>query len=130
MPGYLDKLASLGVVLPEVLLPVKGTDYAKWAVVACDQYSSEREYWKRVEAAVAGASSTLGMIFPEAYLEDADAGQRIERIQAAMRDYLASGLLAPAGAGLVLLGLNKAAGNPAGKTAKAAAPIAGAAVLL
>jgi hypothetical protein len=103
MAEYKDKLASLGVALPDVLLPAEGTDYAKWAVVACDQYSSERGYWKRVEAAVGDAPSTLGLIFPEAYLEDADAEDRIARIQAAMRDHLSRGLLASAGPGLVLV---------------------------
>jgi hypothetical protein len=103
MTGYQEKLAALGVALPEVLLPAKGVDYAKWAVVACDQYSSERDYWKRVEATVAGAPSTLGLVFPEAYLEDADSEQRIARIQDNMRDYLSRGLLASAGRGLVLV---------------------------
>ena len=103
MAAYEDKLASLGVKVPEVLLPSAGTDYSKWAIVACDQYSSEREYWKRAEAIVAGAPSTLGLIFPEAFLEDADAEDRIARIQAGMRRYLADGLLESAGEGLVLV---------------------------
>jgi Protein of unknown function (DUF1015) len=101
--GYADKLARLGARLPEVYLPAAGTDYAAWAVVACDQYSSEREYWKRVEAAVGGAPSALGLIFPEAYLEDSDAEARIARIQANMREYLAHNVLASAGEGLVLV---------------------------
>jgi hypothetical protein len=103
MAGYVDKLASLGVKVPEVLLPAAETDYSKWAVVACDQYSSEREYWRRAEAFVEGAPSTLGLIFPEAYLEDADAEARIARIQAGMRRYLEDGVLASAGEGLVLV---------------------------
>jgi hypothetical protein len=103
MEGYKDKLAALGVRVPEVFLPAKGTDYSKWAVVACDQYSSERDYWKRAEAAVAGAPSTLDLIFPEAYLEDPDAEARIARIQANMRDYLSRNVLASAGEGMVLV---------------------------
>ena len=103
MTDHRAKLESLGLRLPEVLLPAAGTDYGKWAVVACDQYSSEREYWKRAEGLVAGAPSTLGLIFPEAYLEDADADGRIARIQATMRDYLALGVLASVGEGLVLV---------------------------
>ena len=103
MTDHRAKLESLGLRLPEVLLPAAGTDYGKWAVVACDQYSSEREYWKRAEGLVAGAPSTLGLIFPEAYLEDADADGRIARIQATMRDYLARGVLASVGEGLVLV---------------------------
>ena len=39
-------LASLGVCLPRILLPRRGIDLAKWAVVACDQYTSEPEYWQ------------------------------------------------------------------------------------
>lgn len=97
------RLASLGVLAPEVLLPAAGTDYATWAVVACDQYSSEREYWERAGKAVAGAPSTLSLIFPEAYLEDPDSEARIAGIQASMRDYLARGLLRSAGTGLVLV---------------------------
>jgi hypothetical protein len=103
MAGHVDKLAALGVRLPEVLLPAPGIDLAKWAVVACDQYSSEREYWKRVERTVEGAPSTLNLIFPEAYLEDADAEVRIARIQATMSEYLASKLLVSAGEGMILV---------------------------
>ena len=103
MKGYQEKLAALGVALPEILLPAGGIDYSKWAVVACDQYSSERGYWERAEAAVAGSPSTLDLIFPEAYLEDADADERIARIQARMRDYLGRGALASAGECFVLV---------------------------
>ncbi len=79
------RLAALGVAVPRVCLPAQGVDYAKWAVVACDQYSSEREYWEDVGAIVGGAPSTLNMIFPECYLEDADKGARVARIREAMK---------------------------------------------
>ncbi len=103
MVGYQDKLASVGVRVPEILLPAKGADYSKWAVVACDQYSSEPAYWERAAAAVGGAPSSLGLVFPEAYLEDGDAEGRIARIQAHMRDYLARGVLESVGPGMVLV---------------------------
>ncbi|HRY53358.1 MAG TPA: DUF1015 domain-containing protein [Spirochaetia bacterium] len=103
MPGYESLLERLGLRLPEVHLPAAGLDLRKWAVVACDQYSSEREYWAKVESAVAGAPSTLNLIFPECYLEDADKAERVGRIQAAMRDYLARGLVEPKGRGFVLV---------------------------
>jgi hypothetical protein len=103
MDGFKDRLAALGVHVPDILLPAKGTDWAKWAVVACDQYSSEPDYWKRVETAVSGAPSSLNLVFPEAYLEDPDAEERIERIQERMRDYLERGVLSSAGEGLVLV---------------------------
>jgi Protein of unknown function (DUF1015) len=79
--------------LPRVLLPRTGIDLRKWAVIACDQHTSEPDYWRRVEREVGSAPSTLNLIFPEAYLEAPDAAARIGRIQAAMRDYLAEGLL-------------------------------------
>jgi hypothetical protein len=103
MPGYAAVLERLGLRIPEILLPAAGTDYSRWAVVACDQYSSEREYWKRVQDRVAGAPSTLNLIFPECYLEDADKAERVGRIQAAMRDYLERALVESRGEGFVLV---------------------------
>jgi len=85
--------ASTGFRLPHLCLPRPGIDLAKWAVVACDQYTAEPEYWQRVEREVGDAPSTLQLIFPEVYLGAADAPARIARIQATMRRYLAEGLL-------------------------------------
>jgi hypothetical protein len=79
--------------LPRLLLPRPGIDIAKWAVIACDQYTSEPDYWHRVEREVGDAPSTLHLIFPEVYLGKPDAPQRIARIQRTMRSYLADGLL-------------------------------------
>ena len=84
-----------GVAVTEVLLPRAGTDLAKWAVVACDQYTSEPEYWASVDAAVGDAPSTLRLIYPEVYLGEADREGRIRRIREAMSGYLAQGLLEP-----------------------------------
>ena len=79
--------------LPRILLPRPGIDLAKWAVIACDQYTSEPDYWRSVEREVGDAPSTLHLIFPEAYLGASDAPARIGRIQATMRSYLAEGVL-------------------------------------
>ena len=79
--------------LPRLLLPRQGIDLAKWAVIACDQYTSEPQYWSEVAREVGDAPSTLHLIFPEAYLGVAGAEARISRIQETMRDYLAQGLL-------------------------------------
>ena len=79
--------------LPHTFLPRPGIDLKKWAVVACDQYTSEPEYWNKVAAEVGHAPSTLHLIFPEAYLGQPDAPARISRIQSTMRRYLAEGLL-------------------------------------
>jgi len=83
---------AVGVRVPEILLPKAGLDLARWAVVACDQYTSQPEYWDRVEALVGDAPSTLRLILPEAHLEAPDVDARIERIHAAMRSYLDRGL--------------------------------------
>lgn len=94
--------ATPGFRLPHLCLPRPGVDLHKWAVVACDQYTSEPAYWEAVAREVGAAPSTLQLIFPEVHLGAADAPARIARIQAAMRDYLAQGLLVEhAGAVLV-----------------------------
>jgi hypothetical protein len=76
--------------LPRILLPSPGIDLAKWAVIACDQYTSEPEYWRSVAREVGEAPSTLHMIFPETYLGTSDATSRIRSIQDTMRSYLAN----------------------------------------
>jgi hypothetical protein len=91
-----------GFRLPRISLPRPGIDLQKWAVVACDQYTAEPQYWQQVEREVGDAPSTLHLIFPEVYLGAADAPARIARIQTTMRRYLAEGLLTDhAGAVLV-----------------------------
>jgi hypothetical protein len=79
--------------LPRVLLPAPGVDLAKWAVIACDQYTSEPEYWRGVEREVGDAPSTLHLVFPEVHLGATDAAARIGRIQRPLRRYLDERLL-------------------------------------
>ena len=70
-----------------ILLP-KDVDMTKWSVVACDQYTSEPEYWKDVEKEVGSTPSTLNLILPELYLEDTDVEDRIKKINKTMEEYL------------------------------------------
>ena len=86
-----EKFSSLGFYPADILLP-KDADMEKWAVVACDQFTSEPEYWARVEGSVGGAPSALRLILPEAELKAPDVGRRIEAINAAMDDYLDRGV--------------------------------------
>ena len=79
--------------VPCTLLPKAGVDLARWAVVACDQYTSEPDYWQAVARTVGEAPSTLHLTFPEVFLGAADAPARIANIQSTMRSYLAQGLL-------------------------------------
>ena len=78
----------------EILLPGSGVDLSKWAVVACDQFTAQPEYWRRAEAVVGDAPSALRLILPEVWLAESDA--RVPAIHAAMRRYLDDGLLVPA----------------------------------
>ena len=55
----------------DILLP-KNADMEKWAVVACDQYTGQPDYWERVKSTVGEADSTLKLILPEVYLEESD----------------------------------------------------------
>ena len=71
----------------DILLP-KNTDMTKWAVVACDQYTSEPEYWADAEKIIGTSKSTLDLILPEVYLEGDDVDERIEKIHGKMNEYM------------------------------------------
>ncbi|HIP94411.1 MAG TPA: DUF1015 domain-containing protein, partial [Leucothrix sp.] len=86
---------KIGLQVPEVLLPREDMNLSKWSVVACDQYTSQLDYWNQVKAFAGDAPSTLNVIFPEVYLEDSDGDQRIQNINSAMQDYLDNGALKP-----------------------------------
>ncbi len=66
-----------------ILLP-KNADMTKWSVVACDQYTSEPDYWKDVENIVGESPSTLNLTLPEIYLEESDVEDRIKKINSNM----------------------------------------------
>jgi len=80
-----------------LLLPRDNVDLKKWAVVACDQFTSQPDYWANADSLVGDAPSTLRIIYPEVYLnEDAEKkAKRIENIQNTMKKYLADGVLVP-----------------------------------
>ncbi|MFZ5903125.1 MAG: DUF1015 domain-containing protein [Chloroflexota bacterium] len=88
-------IGDIGIQIPQVYLPKPGTDLTRWAVIACDQFTSQPEYWEKVEKLVGGAPSTLNLTLPEIHLEKPGEAERIRKIQAAMQDYLAQGLLEP-----------------------------------
>lgn len=75
----------------DILLP-EGIDMQKWSVVACDQYTSQPEYWNRLKEFVGDAPSTLNIVYPEAFLSEGDA--RIKTINDTMKKYLDDGLFA------------------------------------
>lgn len=75
----------------DILLPAR-CDMSKWSVVACDQFSSQPEYWDALADTVAEAPSTLHLMLPEAYLESRDQFAEAERINATMAKYLSQGI--------------------------------------
>lgn len=101
MKALANGFAELGVAIPEIYLPRAGTDLQKWAVIACDQYTSEEDYWKEVYHYVGDAPSALHLIFPEIYLEAGGAEERIKRIQETMERYLAENILTAEGPAFV-----------------------------
>jgi len=70
-----------------ILLPAEQIPLKQWGCIACDQFTSDREYWQRAKEAADGSPSTLNLILPEVYLEDGDADARVEQIHATMADY-------------------------------------------
>ena len=93
--------ASLGLKIPKILLPNPTVDLSKWAVVACDQYTSQPEYWERVIELVGTEPSTLNLIFPEVYLGKANDQERILKIHQKMHAYLSKQVLLSEGAGFI-----------------------------
>ncbi len=74
-----------------ILLPKE--NFERWAVVACDQFTSQPEYWEEVEQIVGETPSTLRITLPEAYLEDGDTDTRIAKVNETMIAYQTQGVL-------------------------------------
>ena len=100
----------------ELLLPRPGTDLTRWACVACDQYTSQPEYWEAVKETVGDAPSTLNLMLPECWL--GEAAQRVPAIHQAMAEAQADGLLQPAlPCGMILVERTTASGSRLGLVA-------------
>ena len=69
----------------DILLPK--SDFEKWSVIACDQYTSEPTYWENVKKTVGKCPSAYNIILPEVYLSDDDS-EKIDKINSTMREYL------------------------------------------
>lgn len=84
-----------GVRWPQLLLPREGVDLSRFAVIACDQYTAQPQYWQRAAQWVGDAPSALNMVLPEAFLDAPDEAARIASIHGVMQAALDEGLLAP-----------------------------------
>ena len=94
---------KFGFHIPKIMVPKAGTDYSKWAVVACDQYTSEPEYWEQVEEIVGDAPSTLRLMLPEIYLDKEGEAERIKAIRETMDKYMTDGTLETLAPGCMLV---------------------------
>ena len=59
----MKNFSEFGIAVPEILLPA-GKDLSSWSVIACDQYTQDLDYWKKVSDAVGEKPSTLNIILP------------------------------------------------------------------
>ncbi len=83
------------ILLPDV------QDMSAWACIACDQFTSEKDYWDSLKEIVKGKRTTLDLTLPEIYLED-EPDKRIANINANIKEYLDSGVFKTFGKGFVL----------------------------
>ncbi|MBR6753461.1 MAG: DUF1015 domain-containing protein [Clostridia bacterium] len=84
-------MASFGIHPTDIYLPAPHIEKKKWAVVACDQFTSDVSYWQQLEEEVGNAPSALRIVYPEVYLSEGEA--RIPAIRNAMEQYMADGVL-------------------------------------
>jgi len=108
MNNIKQKLNNLGLEIPSILLPKSGQtaaadDLEKWAVIACDQFTQDRDYWQKVKQAADGAPSTLNLIFPEVFLSDSGAQEKIKEIHSTMKRYLQDGVFAQPKQGFIYI---------------------------
>lgn len=77
---YNHSFSAANILLPK-------SDFENWATIACDQYTSEPEYWEEVKAAAGDKPSALNIVLPEVYLLT-DNSERIDTINRNMQEYL------------------------------------------
>ncbi|MCL2293375.1 MAG: DUF1015 domain-containing protein [Spirochaetes bacterium] len=100
----MQKFEQFGVKVPEILLLDKTrADLEKWAVIACDQFTSNKDYWEDVKKITEGHPSTLNLILPECYLKEIVLENTISSINKNMDDYLKSGIFKKLPEGFVLV---------------------------
>ncbi len=93
-------MKNVGFIAPEILLP-NGVDLTAFACIACDQFTSEKEYWNELERITAGKKTMLDLVLPEIYLED-NADKRIQKINQNINAYLNEGVFKQLQNGFVL----------------------------
>ncbi len=97
----MKEFEGLSVRPGDFYLPRQDVSMENWAVVACDQYTAQRDKWEEADRMAGSNPSALRLIIPEAYLDESE--ERVPRAQAAMTEYLEAGVLEKAVSGMVLL---------------------------
>lgn len=94
---------DIALHVPRLLLPRGGIDLSKWCVIACDQYTSEPEYWQRVKDFVGDAPSMLNLVYPEVYMPQKRDQEFIAAIERNMKTYMHDGVLEEQQPGFLLI---------------------------
>lgn len=79
-------MEKIGFYKADILIPKKNLE--NWSVVACDQFTSNFNYWKEVEDTVGEFPSAYKIVFPEVYLNEKKIKEKIKLINKEMRNYL------------------------------------------
>ena len=91
------------VFAPHILLPKQGTDMHAYSVIACDQFTSQIEYWDELRNEIGDKLSTFHMIYPEAYLQNTNQEEYIKKINENINYYLNNNLLLDVGESFILV---------------------------
>lgn len=87
----METLDKYGIKLQNILLPKTDINLKKWSIIACDQYTQDKTYWKKVKKRTKKVPSTAHLVFPENYLNylsEGEANKKIEKINSTMKEYL------------------------------------------
>ncbi len=99
----MDKKKQLGIKFAQILVPDKKVNSTKWPVIACDQFTSNINYWNKTAKLVGNSPSTLHIIVPEVYLGTEGVFERIEHAKSTMMKYLEDGVLVKLPEGAILV---------------------------
>jgi uncharacterized protein (DUF1015 family) len=99
----MERSENVGIIFPEILIPEAKTNLKKWAVVACDQFTTNQDYWIKTGRVVGGAPSTLHIIVPELYIKSDDLEDRIAHAKDTMASYIEDGVLVRLPKGVILV---------------------------
>ena len=88
---------------PRILLPKSGVDMTRFSVIACDQFTSQIEYWNDLKSMIGSQPSTFHMVFPEAYLHAVDNTAYIKSINQTIDAYLKDNILEDLGECFILV---------------------------